>query len=296
MRRHSGTRYGTRSEYVYEALTLLYPAQFRREYGEEMVRAFGDLCRDRRNYRALASLWLWALADLFRGVFIERGRMSELSMPLRLGGLFALVGGGVMMISALPQLLWTTGWLRSDFTQAAAVPAGVMDSIGRLVLFGLVVGLYLHLRPRLSNRWNRAAVCAVALGAFGVLGLVTTTFIVLTFSVDTLFELVGTNFYYVFVAPAIFLSWSLAFFIIAIATLKAASPGFWRWLPLLASILFSPFIANRVAPIASYATGYAWAFNSVQFVLPLVGAVLSLLVGYAILSGRLIQGGPARVN
>jgi hypothetical protein len=78
--------------------------------------------------------------------------------------------------------------------------------------------------------------------------------------------------------------------------LKSASPGFWRWLPLLASILFSPFIADRIAQIASYATGYTWDFYSVQFVLPMLGAVLSLLIGYAILSGRLIQGGPARIN
>jgi hypothetical protein len=63
-------------------------------------------------------------------------------------------------------------------------------------------------------------------------------------------------------------------------------------LPLLASILFSPFIAERVAPIASYATGYAWDFNSVQFMLPLVGGILSLLVGYAILSGRLVRRVP----
>jgi hypothetical protein len=167
MRRQRSTSYESRSEYVYEVLTLLYPPQFRHEYGEEMVRAFGDLCRDRHGYWAFVSLWLWALADLFKGVFIERSRISGLSTSLRLGGILALIGGGMMMFSTLPLLLSITGWLRNDFTEAISAPASVMNTVGRLAIFGLMVGLYLHLRPRLSNRWHHAAFSALEAAPIG---------------------------------------------------------------------------------------------------------------------------------
>jgi putative ABC transport system permease protein len=56
-----------RSTDVYRALLCCYPAQFRQEYGGEMVAAFSDQLRDaRRDHgtRAVAVVWAGALVDL----------------------------------------------------------------------------------------------------------------------------------------------------------------------------------------------------------------------------------------
>ena len=39
----------SRSERIYRALLMAYPAEFRREYGEQMEQAFGDLYREAAN-------------------------------------------------------------------------------------------------------------------------------------------------------------------------------------------------------------------------------------------------------
>lgn len=83
---------------LYHALLLAYPASFRRAYGDEMARAFGDLCRDA--WRAggpgrVLALWPGALRDLLLAASAEQvGGLTMLRVTLLLSlaapALFAL--------------------------------------------------------------------------------------------------------------------------------------------------------------------------------------------------------------
>src|SRR5512147_2222874 len=55
------------SSRIYRALLWVYPAEFRCEYGPEMLRAFLDSCREkirRADWGGVVSLWLRTLIDL----------------------------------------------------------------------------------------------------------------------------------------------------------------------------------------------------------------------------------------
>jgi hypothetical protein len=63
------------SERVYRALTRAYPEEVRRRYAEEMVRYFGDLCREEwhsRGAKGVASLWARTLPELLFTALQER--------------------------------------------------------------------------------------------------------------------------------------------------------------------------------------------------------------------------------
>src|ERR1044071_46693 len=71
------------SEQVYALLLVLYPADYRQEYGRHMLQVFRDICRDsyRRNGAwGVFELWLSALLDLFVTV-IEQHRQEGIRMP-----------------------------------------------------------------------------------------------------------------------------------------------------------------------------------------------------------------------
>ena len=64
------------SERVYRALMRLYPEEVRRRYAEEMVRYFGDLCREEwhsRGAKGMVLLWARTLPDLLFSLLKERG-------------------------------------------------------------------------------------------------------------------------------------------------------------------------------------------------------------------------------
>ena len=85
----------SRSERVYGMLLLARPRQFRRDYGAEMVRAFGDLCQEekpRRGAPELVMVWVRAVPDLASTAFAERSRTVRdrwlvMLVPLALGDL-----------------------------------------------------------------------------------------------------------------------------------------------------------------------------------------------------------------
>ncbi len=121
---------------VYRALLLLYPARFRRDYGEQMALVFRDACRDavhQRGLGGLAQVWRMTLGDLIVTAISERLEqdMSHTSLALyRTSGLVSLAGVGAWIVgpivisvalalshmpgSAPPlsvELLIPTGWL-----------------------------------------------------------------------------------------------------------------------------------------------------------------------------------------
>lgn len=63
------------SQRVYRALLLVYPREFRREYGPQMEQAFGDLYRqacERGGRRGIGLLWALTISDLARTAVEQR--------------------------------------------------------------------------------------------------------------------------------------------------------------------------------------------------------------------------------
>jgi len=85
---------------VYRALLVVYPVEFWRAYGPQMVQVFRDRCRDvrrQRGTRALLALWLGALVDLIVTALAERRSTMRntisANQPLRWAGALVLIGG-----------------------------------------------------------------------------------------------------------------------------------------------------------------------------------------------------------
>ncbi len=85
---------------VYGALLVLYPVEFRRAYGPQLVQVFKDRCRDvcrQRGMGALLVLWFHTLADLVTTALVERRSAMRQTVsayqPLRWAGALVLIGG-----------------------------------------------------------------------------------------------------------------------------------------------------------------------------------------------------------
>lgn len=171
------------SERLYAGLLRAYPAHFRTRYGSEMVQLFADQLRDARGARGsrrVASTWFRTLVDLTTsaiGEHLRRDRTMgqslatfEPSRSMRLLGLFAIVGGGL--------LLWA-------FISWAPFPE-IANNTVRLVLFGLTgaaIALAFHARqaavaPRLAT---------VATGIVVAAGIWYTSWTLLSFGNDSPF-------------------------------------------------------------------------------------------------------------
>lgn len=92
----------SRSERVYRVLLLAYPREFRRDYGLQMVRAFGDLCREERRNGGrvgLMRLWVRVGLDLASSVLVERirARVEEKEVAVRDN---KLAGAGLVLLLA----------------------------------------------------------------------------------------------------------------------------------------------------------------------------------------------------
>jgi hypothetical protein len=94
---------------VYRALLMLYPADYRREYGALMVQVFRDVARDKYaggGVIAMALWWCSTLLDLTLTVIEQRkGRfgMSKATF-IQLAGMFLMIGGVFMMLASFSQL------------------------------------------------------------------------------------------------------------------------------------------------------------------------------------------------
>ena len=97
-------RHASRSERVYRALMHAYPQEVRQRYADEMVRYFGDLCREERMSRGrmgVALLWARTLPELLFTVLEARGTLLQRNAYLpvaprtvaRWGASCALLGG-----------------------------------------------------------------------------------------------------------------------------------------------------------------------------------------------------------
>jgi hypothetical protein len=143
---------------LYRALLLAFPAPFRRAYGDEMARAFRDLCRDAwrtGGARGVLALWPRALRDLALAASAEH--MGRLTM-LRLTLILSLAAPALFVLDNLVFMVWAVsfgdppafmtdvaiygfiGWL-SLAVVAWLVGAFVAARQGRWGWFALALGL-----------------------------------------------------------------------------------------------------------------------------------------------------------
>ncbi|CAA9394667.1 MAG: hypothetical protein AVDCRST_MAG01-01-696 [uncultured Rubrobacteraceae bacterium] len=158
------------SERVYRALMRAYPEEVRRRYAGEMVRYFGDLCREERLSRGakgVTLLWARTLPDLLFTALQERGALFRRNAYLpaapgtvaRWGALCALLGGimglTLQLIGSLLGALsiltgvysYGTGPLMQLFTLSMLLGALSLSSLGLFGLYGAVVARSGAARP-----------------------------------------------------------------------------------------------------------------------------------------------------
>lgn len=129
---------------MYAVLLWLYPARFRREYGEEMLRVLRErVCDARAEGGRGASMWLWswALGDLLKSALAERlrgGLSMEKSVWVRVGGAAAMLGGVMVLATlVLPVVVPSLGGLSHPWGMVAAnvvVPVLFLGAVAALVV------------------------------------------------------------------------------------------------------------------------------------------------------------------
>ncbi len=159
------------SERLYRSLLVAYPEEFRRQYSEQLVQAFGDLRREELEQRGrigLLVLWLRTLSDLLMSVLLERSVFPVSSLSLvRLGGSALVLGGVVQLVS-----WWLffagvrfVGWSPGEFwaNVFSFLPHGpvVIDFATGLLAAGLVaLGVSLIWEATRVTRWAKALTAA----------------------------------------------------------------------------------------------------------------------------------------
>jgi hypothetical protein len=153
---------------AYQRLLRLYPPRFRAEFGEEMVRVFGDACHDgyrRAGARGLAVLWLETAPDVVVSVVDEHAQedfamaRTQIARVLSLGG---VVAGTLWIAYALLANLRPPGILNG--------PARDLDDIGLLFIAGFpflaasLIAAYL----RLATAWPASIKLAMLLAVGGI--------------------------------------------------------------------------------------------------------------------------------
>lgn len=122
---------------LYDLLLFAYPAEFRREFGNEMQQVFRDCYRDEVRARSLPGFWLRILLDLALTAIKERTDGRKGILMNRRSDAMALLGCiGIIVIAFLlhryairnnvPFILW------SGYILDALITSGV---IGNLIVF-----------------------------------------------------------------------------------------------------------------------------------------------------------------
>jgi hypothetical protein len=115
------------SERVYRSLLRGYPRELRDEYGEEMARCFGDLCREELEDGGglgLAALWARTLAELLYSALKERSTMSDRNTYRSVVGV-ALATAFILLLPLLAMRITDeVVWDLADFAVAGALIFG----------------------------------------------------------------------------------------------------------------------------------------------------------------------------
>jgi hypothetical protein len=138
------------SSRLYHALLLAFPASFRRAYGDEMARAFRDLCRDAwrtGGAGGVLALWPRALRDLLLAASAEH--VGGLTM-LRLTLILSLAAPSLFVLDNLVYLVWAVSLGDPpDFMTNVAI-YGFIGWLG-LAVVAWLVGAFVAAR---QGRWG----------------------------------------------------------------------------------------------------------------------------------------------
>jgi hypothetical protein len=95
---------------LYRAFLLVFPAPFRRAYGDEMARAFRDLCRDAwrtGGAKGVLALWPGALHDLLLAASAEHvGGLTMLRLTVNL----SLAAPALYVLDNLVYMVWAVSF------------------------------------------------------------------------------------------------------------------------------------------------------------------------------------------
>ena len=156
------------SQRAFTRLLVLYPREYRQEYGPLMAQLFKDCSREaigQHGGSALLALWASTLLDLFKTAFEEHFKeLTHMSKEkfIRLGG-WALMVGAIFLM-----LILTVGSLETSF----ADPLGGRDAWVEYMKLGVgPLGMLLLLTGTLALRSaygqvGRTALSVSAVGAF----------------------------------------------------------------------------------------------------------------------------------
>lgn len=169
---------------LYQALLIVYPSKFRRDYGSPMLQVFRDCCRQalrESGAAGLLSLWARTMLDILQTAIeehVHRGVDMSKKKFLRLSG-WALIAGGLALV---------LGWLASTrplynnfnarslvidrYANAAELPLTVM---GLLLLSVGFIGLSLRYGQGAGSVGRSSLVLGALSGvvsAAGAIGLV----------------------------------------------------------------------------------------------------------------------------
>ena len=126
-RRGHGCAMGT-SERAYRSLLRAYPRELRDEYGDEMVRCFRDLCREKLEDNgglSLAALWARTLPELLYTALKERSTMLARN-TYRAAVRVALATAFILLLPLLAmQITDEVVWDLADFAFAGALLFGI---------------------------------------------------------------------------------------------------------------------------------------------------------------------------
>ena len=171
----------TLSERIYRALLILYPPDFRHEYGQHMLQVFRDVCRDvYRQGGASKLIYWWAatLIDLVQTVIIERRKVWSMMSQARFiqwSGWLFILGGIFFTLSSISQL--------------QPISSMSFGMVHQLSLYALVPGMVLFTLG-LLGLWLRYKAHMVM---FGKLALLTTLLGAGVMSLGWLFTLTASN-------------------------------------------------------------------------------------------------------
>lgn len=154
------------SERIYRALLVLYPADFRHEYGELMTQVFRDSCRDLYRQGKIGKLFTWwavTLFDLLKTALAEhRKERSAMSQDkfIQWSGWFCIIGSIFFAASSLNQLQPGSG-LTSGMTYQISLYALVPGMA--FIMLGLL-GILLRFKEQM-NLFGRLSLLTSVVGA-----------------------------------------------------------------------------------------------------------------------------------
>lgn len=154
------------SERVYRVLLTLYPRDFRREYGWQMLQVFRDVCRDAVRQGGALALILWwgtALFDLLQTVVAEHRKVWVMTFKITRESFIVWSGRG-LIIAGVCFILSALGQLQIGAAAWALAMGVYLPFIGTSTIAYSLSGFFVRFGAQL-NLFGRVALLTAIIGA-----------------------------------------------------------------------------------------------------------------------------------